>query len=64
VAKEKIITRTPRVSVVLKDILAGKYAIPRLQREFVWDGARAAKLMDSIYRRMPIGSLLVWETPK
>jgi hypothetical protein len=38
------------------------FAVPRLQREFVWNGARAAALLDSIYRHMPIGSILVWET--
>ncbi|MBI4766664.1 MAG: DUF262 domain-containing protein [Deltaproteobacteria bacterium] len=61
--KSKIQTVNKKISAVLKDISAGKYAIPRLQREFVWDGSRAAKLMDSIYKEMPIGSVLVWNTP-
>ncbi|RMG23821.1 MAG: DUF262 domain-containing protein [Armatimonadetes bacterium] len=38
------------------------FAVPKLQREFVWDGNRAAKLLDSMYRQMPIGSLVVWPT--
>ena len=38
------------------------FAVPKVQREFVWNGARAAKLLDSIYRGMPIGSILIWET--
>jgi len=38
------------------------FAVPRLQREFVWNGTRAAALLDSIFRGMPIGSILVWET--
>ncbi len=37
------------------------FAIPKLQRNFVWDGRRAAKLLDSIYQRMPIGSFFLWE---
>ena len=37
------------------------FAIPKLQRNFVWDSGRAAKLLDSIYREMPIGSLFLWE---
>jgi hypothetical protein len=37
------------------------FAIPKLQRNFVWDGNRAAQLMDSIFRNMPIGSLFLWE---
>lgn len=38
-----------------------RFAIPKLQRNFVWDARRAAKLMDSIYKDMPIGSLFLWE---
>lgn len=34
--------------------------MPRLQREFVWNGPKAARLLDSIYRNLPIGSLVVW----
>jgi len=37
------------------------FAVPKLQREFEWNGKRAAALLDSIYRHMPIGSILVWE---
>lgn len=39
-----------------------QFAVPRLQREFVWTGKKAAELLDSIYRGLTIGSLLVWET--
>src|SRR5688572_30050476 len=38
------------------------FAVPEFQREFVWDPRRASDLLDSIYRRLPIGSLLIWET--
>src|SRR5436309_2665139 len=38
-----------------------KFAVPKLQRNFVWDANRAAKLLDSIYYQMPIGSLFLWE---
>ncbi len=38
------------------------FAVPKLQREFVWDGRKAAALLDSMYKQMPIGSLLIWET--
>jgi hypothetical protein len=40
------------------------FAVPKLQREFVWDGPKAAELLDSIYQHMPIGVLLVWQTGK
>jgi len=42
-------------------LLQKRFAVPKLQRNFVWDGRRAAKLLDSIYRSMPIGSLFLWE---
>ncbi len=42
-------------------LLARRFAVPKLQRNFVWDPGRAAKLLDSIYRDMPIGSLFLWE---
>lgn len=42
-------------------LLARCFAIPKLQRNFVWDPGRAAKLLDSMYRGMPIGSLFLWE---
>ena len=38
-----------------------RFAIPKLQRNFVWDPGRAAKLLDSVYYQMPIGSLFLWE---
>ncbi len=43
------------------DLVAKRFAIPKLQRNFVWDAPRAAKLLDSIYRDMPIGSIFLWE---
>jgi len=38
-----------------------RFAVPKLQRNFVWDPSHAAKLLDSLYRKMPIGSLFLWE---
>jgi len=42
-------------------LLEKRFAIPKLQRNFVWSAGDAAKLLDSIYRDMPIGSLILWE---
>ena len=53
-----------KVAKLLRDVDAGQFAIPKLQREFVWDGPKAAKLLDSILRAMPIGVILIWDTPK
>jgi len=38
------------------------FAIPDLQREFVWNARKVADLADSIYRQFPIGMILVWQT--
>lgn len=38
-----------------------RFAVPKLQRNFVWDANRAAKLLDSIYRNIPVGALFLWE---
>ena len=42
----------------------GQFAVPKLQRVFVWNGPKAAKLLDSVYRTLPIGALTVWDTPR
>ena len=39
-----------------------RFAIPEIQREFVWDAKKACALLDSIYKKLPIGSVLVWDT--
>lgn len=44
-----------------RHLQARRFAVPKLQRNFVWDARRAAKLLDSISRNMPIGSLFLWE---
>jgi hypothetical protein len=53
-----------RISKLLSYVDAGRFAIPKLQREFIWDGPKAAKLIDSILRSMPIGVILIWDTPR
>lgn len=44
-----------------RHLLQRRFAVPKLQRNFVWDAGRSAQLLDSIYRDMPIGSLILWE---
>ena len=50
------------VAKLLRHLEDGVFALPRLQREFVWNGRKAAALIDSINRGMPIGAILVWDT--
>lgn len=37
------------------------YAIPQLQRNYVWDKNRVCLLLDSIYHHYPIGVSLIWK---
>ena len=56
--------KTLSVRTLHRRLADGVFAIPRLQREFVWNGRKAAALVDSLHRGMPIGSLMVWETKR
>ena len=38
------------------------YAIPQIQRSYVWKKDSVCKLMDSVFKNYPIGIALVWET--
>lgn len=50
------------VRQLLGQVYDGQIRIPAFQRGFVWDMDRVAYLMDSLYKRYPIGSLLLWRT--
>jgi len=39
-----------------------EFAIPEIQRQFVWDKTRVCKLLDSIFKDYPIGIGLLWTT--
>jgi hypothetical protein len=50
------------VSTILDHIDIGHMALPEFQRGYVWNRDQVRGLMDSLYRRHPVGSLLVWAT--
>ena len=50
------------ISTILNQIDLGAMALPEFQRGYVWNRDQVRKLMDSLYRRYPVGSLLVWVT--
>jgi hypothetical protein len=50
-----------RLAKLRDHLTARRFAIPKLQRHYVWDANRAAKLWDSVFKGMPIGSLFLWE---
>ena len=45
------------------EVLAGGVRIPDFQRAFRWQWDDAKRLLDSIVRGYPIGSLLLWSRP-
>jgi hypothetical protein len=43
-------------------VRSGEILVARFQRRFVWRDEQRIDLLDSIYKGMPIGSLLTWRT--
>ena len=52
-----------KVGAILDQIDLGSIALPEFQRGYVWNRNQVRGLMQSLYRRHPVGSLLVWVTP-
>jgi uncharacterized protein with ParB-like and HNH nuclease domain len=63
-ARRRIAITKQSIQSLFRHIDMGRFAIPKLQREFVWDGRKAAKLFDSIYQGMPIGIPLIWRAKR
>lgn len=51
-----------KVATLLDLIDQGSLALPEFQRGYVWNRDQVRGLMLSLYRRRPVGSLLVWVT--
>lgn len=51
-----------RISTVLDHIDSGHMALPEFQRGYVWNREQVRGLFYSLYRRHPVGGLLVWAT--
>lgn len=51
-----------QIETILSQIDLGAMALPEFQRGYVWNREQVRGLMTSLYRRYPIGSLLVWVT--
>ncbi|MCM8826891.1 MAG: DUF262 domain-containing protein [Candidatus Omnitrophica bacterium] len=46
----------------IDDATLGKLDIPEFQRAFVWSPDKAKRLVDSLWRGYPIGTILLWES--
>ena len=51
-----------KISTILDQIDLGSMALPEFQRGYVWNREQVRGLMQSLYRKYPIGSLLIWVT--
>ncbi len=51
-----------QVSTILENIDLGAVALPEFQRGYVWTRKQVRSFMQSLYRKHPVGSLLVWGT--
>lgn len=51
-----------KISTIIDHIDNGHIALPEFQRGYVWNRDQVRGLFDSLYRRHPVGGLLVWAT--
>ena len=51
-----------KIGTILDQIDLGAMALPEFQRGYVWNREQVRGLMHSLYRKHPVGSLLVWVT--
>ncbi|NOX62850.1 MAG: DUF262 domain-containing protein [Chloroflexi bacterium] len=50
------------INTILDQIDLGAMALPEFQRGYVWNRNQVRELMYSLYRRYPVGGLLIWVT--
>lgn len=55
-------TSEREIGRLLGEISQGEIKLPEIQRGYVWKPTQVAKLIDSLYRSYPTGSLLFWKT--
>lgn len=51
-----------QIDAIINNIEQGSMALPEFQRGYVWNRDQVRSLMYSLYRKHPVGSLLVWVT--
>jgi hypothetical protein len=53
--------RAMNIRTMLDMIDNEELVLPAMQRPFVWDEDRILRLMDSLMRTFPVGTVLIWE---
>jgi hypothetical protein len=51
-----------RIDELARRILTGDILLPKFQRNFVWGKPQILKLLDSVAKGFPIGSILLWQS--
>jgi hypothetical protein len=51
-----------RIDELARRILTGDILLPKFQRSFVWEKKQILRLLDSVNRGYPIGSVLLWQS--
>lgn len=51
-----------QISKLLDQVEANAIVLPEFQREYVWKESQAKELMNSLFKKYPIGGLLTWST--
>lgn len=51
------------VAQLLAAVASGEIAVPFWQRSYAWTTRDVIMLFESLYRRLPIGTLALWEAP-
>jgi len=52
------------IRLAVQNVMDGKYVLPAIQREFIWEPEQIELLFDSLLRGYPISSFLFWEVPR
>lgn len=53
---------TKNAESIVNDAAKGTYAIPELQRDFVWSTRQVLNFADSLSQDFPVGSILTWKS--
>ena len=49
------------IESLVEEIKKGEIRIPEMQRKYVWNSDKVCHLFDSLYRRYPTGTILMWK---
>lgn len=47
---------------IINRVKDGEIRIPSFQRDFVWTSEQVAFLLDSLYKKIPVGNIFLWKT--